>query len=157
MKKAIFIFVTLLITVLFGSVKTYSQTPVTTTEEEYNYITKGYQVQIESGLDMKKGYTLKDIGDWSLKYGDGNRGFTFKGLYRGTNTKPCAIMAIYNKKEGEKITYKEYYCIPTLTAEALWNKTLSQLSANFEKSNANQMYSAMVWALMKLAAQEIVK
>jgi hypothetical protein len=26
-----------------------------TTEEEYNYLTKGYAIQISSGLDMKKG------------------------------------------------------------------------------------------------------
>ena len=29
-----------------------------TTEEEYNYMTKGYQMQESSGLDMKKGYAL---------------------------------------------------------------------------------------------------
>ena len=29
-----------------------------TTQEEYNFITKGYQQMLESGLDMKKGYYL---------------------------------------------------------------------------------------------------
>jgi hypothetical protein len=31
-----------------------------TTQEEYNFMTKGYQQLIESGLDMKKGYALAD-------------------------------------------------------------------------------------------------
>ena len=37
--------------------------PAPTSEEEYNYLTKGYKVQIESGLDMKKGYALHNMGD----------------------------------------------------------------------------------------------
>ena len=32
-----------------------------TTLEEYNYISKGYKIQLESGLDMKRGYLLEDI------------------------------------------------------------------------------------------------
>ena len=47
-----------------------------TSEEEYNYITKGYKVQVETGLDMKAGYHFKDLGDWGLKFNDGRRGFT---------------------------------------------------------------------------------
>ncbi len=31
-----------------------------TTQEEYNFMTKGYQQLIESGLDMKKGYYTAD-------------------------------------------------------------------------------------------------
>ena len=40
--------------------KTYlvSEKTSVTTEEEYNYITKGYQIQLSSGLDMKKGYAV---------------------------------------------------------------------------------------------------
>jgi hypothetical protein len=32
-----------------------------TTLTEYNYLTKGLKIQIESGLDMKKGYTLSQV------------------------------------------------------------------------------------------------
>jgi len=44
-----------------------------TTEEEYNYMTKGYKLQMDGGLDMKKGYatdTPTDIkvGDYSFKF-----------------------------------------------------------------------------------------
>ncbi len=39
------------------STKVHSQT----TLEEYNYVTKGYHVQLTSGLDMKKGYEFEDI------------------------------------------------------------------------------------------------
>lgn len=156
MQKFKIILATLFLTVFFGVTKLYSQT-ITTTEEEYNYVTKGYQVQLESGLDMKKGYTIKDLGDWSLKYSDGTRGLTFKGLYRGADIKPCAIMSIYQKKEDGTATYSEYYCIPTADASTLWDRTLTQLNANFNKSNANQIYAGMIWGLMHLSSQEIAK
>ena len=39
-----------------------------TTEAEYNYLTKGYRVQMESGLDMTKGYTFQDMDH--VKYGN---------------------------------------------------------------------------------------
>ena len=39
----------------------YLGTSAPTTEEEYNYLTKGYQTQISEGLDMKKGTILKTL------------------------------------------------------------------------------------------------
>lgn len=44
-----------------------------TTEEEYNYMTKGYKMQLEGGLDMKKGYITDDPteikeADYSFKF-----------------------------------------------------------------------------------------
>ena len=128
-----------------------------TTEEEYNYITKGYKVQLESGLDMKKGYSLKDLGDYNINYSDAIRGMTFKGLYRGADLKPCAIMAIYKKKEGEAVTYSEYYCIPSIDAKDLWSKTLAQLNADYDNENAKIMYLAMLWATLKFSAQTTMK
>lgn len=44
----------------FGQLANIELSP--TTEEEYNYLTKGYRVQLESGLDMKKNYLLEDWG-----------------------------------------------------------------------------------------------
>lgn len=37
-----------------------------TTMEEYNYLTKGLKIQIDSGLDMKKGYAIDTIYDNEL-------------------------------------------------------------------------------------------
>ncbi len=38
-----------------------------TTETEYNYVTKGYKIQLESGLDMKKGYRFEDLDTWGVE------------------------------------------------------------------------------------------
>ena len=127
-----------------------------TTEEEYNYVTKGYKVQMESGLDMKKGYSLKELGNWSLNFGsDGTREAVFKGLYRDNSTKSCAIMLIYKRPSTG---YTEYYCIPTIDApQNLWDKTLEQINTHFTEQNAKAVYSTLVWALMKFSVQQTNK
>ena len=77
-----------------------------TTMEEYNYITKGYKVQVESGLDMKAGYELKDVERES----SGDRMAQLRVLYRvkGTTKETAAYMIQYEKK-GQPT---EYICIP---------------------------------------------
>lgn len=80
---------------------------VVTTLEEYNYLTKGYKVQIESGLDMKKGYTFTE-GHSPIVYG--NYTFTFKPLVRESTNETAAILLIINSKAWGNNTY--YFCIP---------------------------------------------
>lgn len=54
-----------------------------TTEEEYNYMTKGYQMQLSSGLDMKKGYMLGT----TVSIKDHDYSFNFMPLQKvGTDT-----------------------------------------------------------------------
>lgn len=48
----------LLFTLTFFCLAYYAQAQTGTTLEEYNYCIKGYKVQIESGLDMKRGYFI---------------------------------------------------------------------------------------------------
>ena len=91
-----------------------------TTLEEYNYITKGYQAQIESGLDMKKGYELEDISERATA----ERKVSLKKLYKtvGGQKKVAAYMVVYSR-EGNP---KEYICIPNPTSETevstkFWN------------------------------------
>jgi len=157
MKKIKLTLATLVLVIYSGSAKLYCQSKISTTEEEYNYVTKGYKTQFESGLDMKKGYILKDLGEWSLKYDNVTRGLTFKGLLRENDTIPCAVMAIYQKKNNGKSSLTEYYCIPTLDAPDLWDRTIAQLNENYTQANANEIYIAMIWALMKFSSQEIAK
>src|ERR1035437_10199247 len=77
-----------------------------TTIEEYNYVTKGYKTQIESGLDMKKGYELQDIDKTST----GERNVSLKKLMKlnGGTKKTVAYMVTYQKGSGST----EYVCIP---------------------------------------------
>ncbi len=126
-----------------------------TTEEEYNYVTKGYKVQMESGLDMKKGYSLVDLGKWGMSHNPENRECTFKALMREGQSKPCAIMMIYRRTDISTGT-TWYICIPTSDASAsIWQKTLDFINTNFKQND--RMLDSIIWALMHFSAQEAAK
>jgi hypothetical protein len=147
MKNYIFLTVTLL-AVIFTVTNSYGQT----TQEEYNYITKGYKVQMESGLDMKKGYSFIEFGNWGLKHGIENRQCEFIGLVRQGHTKPCAIMMIYKRTDiTNGATF--YICIPSADApQEIWNQTLDFINTSFKDNNALQ--NTIIWALMHFSSQE---
>ena len=146
MKQFYLIATTFVLTLLFSTTKSYAQT----TQEEFNYITKGFKVQEESGLDMKKGYSFVELGDWGLNSGAEKRKCIFKGLVRQGQTKPCAIMMIY-KRNTENPTAPTYYlCIPsTNSPEEIWQQTLALLKTNLSGQDAMQ---TAIWALMKFCS-----
>lgn len=99
-----------------------------TTQEEYNYVTKGYKIQIESGLDMKKGYSIKPIDASVSGIITTSNGFKTEvseaqlqssALYRDGEAKPCALIVTYfNRKRN----FLEHLCIPSLDAhQTLWD------------------------------------
>ena len=85
-----------------------------TTQEEYNYVTKGYKVQLESGLDMKKDYELRDIDNVKQSGTNGTiaRQAWLKALNRvSTNgTKTIAAYMIIYQRTGN---LQQYFCIPS--------------------------------------------
>lgn len=98
-----------------------------TTQEEYNYVTKGYKIQQESGLDMKKGYSIKfypetqsnGLVNWNEK-----AEVIGGAIFRDGQTNPCALILYYqNKNTG----FKEYLCIPSNDADkSLWDAHISR-------------------------------
>lgn len=107
MKKSLLLLVTIIV---FFCSKSFAQSLGSTTEEEYNYLTKGYKVQIESGLDPKKGYVLEDIKFVT----HGNYTFDFKALVRSSKKEVAGILVITKSK----ILGRTYYtCIPINNTE----------------------------------------
>ena len=104
-----------------------------TTQEEYNYVTKGLKIQKESGLDMKKGYSLRDYGiktSGTVNVGNAltNTYVTATvssfGLYRDGQDKPCAVLIIYDRPG-----LSEYLCVPSFDADkAIWNLHLARVA-----------------------------
>ena len=121
-----------------------------TTEEEYNYLTKGYKIQVESGLDMKKGYSLVDLSPskgWSISFNEGSivRSIKYKALVRDGETKPCAILCIMERKDTG---YSSYWCIPSSNApKELWNKLFNDIDKESEVWK-----DVHIWALSKLVS-----
>lgn len=127
-----------------------------TTIEEYNYITKGIQVQQESGLDMKKGYILVDTEvSSSVKWGDGTeRKFQFLLLKKTSETpnKLKAIVAVYQNIRNGKYG-NEYFCIPTYSSsDEVWQKAFQDYN-----KMSNQAWQSFAWALAKISSKYILK
>ena len=98
-----------LFAIIFFSFISFTAKSQTTTEEEYNYLTKGYKFQFENGMDMKKGYHFQDIlVDESIK-----PIFNLRLLIRDNQTKPCGTLIIYKSPTTQQ---KFYLCIPTSSA-----------------------------------------
>jgi len=152
MKKYQILTVAFLISIIFNATPSYCQT----TQEEYNYITKGYKTQvIDQGGDLKKGYAIKDLGDWGLTFGVEKRRCEFKAFIREGQTKPCAIMMVY--KRTDVTTGANYYiCIPSIDApDDIWQQTLTFVNTTFKDNDA--MLQTTIWSLMKFSAQEASK
>jgi len=133
---------------IIGTASVFGQT----TQEEYNYITKGYKVQIDSGLDMKKGYSFLDYGSSGLNSGSETRTCEFKGLVRQNQNKPCAIMMIYRRTDipnGQVY----YICIPSAnSSDELWKQTLNVISTDIAGTRNIAMMQTVIWALMKFGS-----
>jgi hypothetical protein len=92
-----------------------------TTEEEYNYLTKGYQTQISEGLDMKKGYHLKDMATIRQS----NYEFALKMLIRESTNEIGGILVITKSLAWNKVYYM---CIPHGN-QSLTNRYWADLNA----------------------------
>jgi hypothetical protein len=104
-----------------------SQESSPTTETEYNYVTKGYKIQISSGLDMKAGYSLEDIEVVTI----GTYIYEIKALVRSEKQEIAALMVI-TKSTAWGNTY--YFCIPNGSSDlnqryyndlSLWDKEIT--------------------------------
>lgn len=115
------------ITLLFiiFSFSSYAQT----TQEEYNYVTKGYAETIAKGLDLKKGYTLDHV----YLYNDGLYSFNFNTLTNDVTKKTSCIMVFAHSLAWGN---KYYICIPIGNAalESKYNEQLKSWDAGILSS-----------------------
>jgi hypothetical protein len=111
-----------------------------TTEDEYNTGSVGYKMMLTMKVELKPGYSLSDYS--SYEYGD--RKAEFKGLLRKGETRPCAVLMIYQKLRNAP----EYYCIPTPDApEILWDRYRASLTG--ETDNKQEQLQFFGYALAK--------
>ncbi len=116
-----------------------------TTAEEYNYLTKGYKIQIESGLDMKAGYTLVDKGNYQTS----TRSCVFKALMKKGSTKPSGTLCIFHALHN--VTY--YFCIPADgSPNELWNEYYGSLK-QLDNAEAAREYAVFVSELYSMGGK----
>lgn len=121
-----------------------------TTEEEFNYLSRGYQIQLESGLDMKKDYRLELLDRTTLPIHNAARSVEFSGLYREGTDKPCAYLVTLGQGDN---TLKNYLCIPSYDApDALWDRAFQEMTERLGKDP--DAYAAVFLASLRFAASE---
>lgn len=111
-----------------------------TTEDEYNFGTTGYKIQLQTRLPMKQGYFITDFGTFE----EPDRSVSFKGLFRTGESNPCAVIMIYSKINN----LPEYFCLPTAGADSLLWKRYYQ-SLNVITENPQQQLQFMMLGLAK--------
>lgn len=95
---------TILLLITFSAICLTSKTiNAQTTMDEFNYITKGYKIQLESGLDMKAGYEFTKIDEVVI----GERSVTLSKLLNN-KTRVAGYLMVYKKSNKDP----EYICIP---------------------------------------------
>lgn len=109
-----------------------------TTEEEYNYMTKGYQMQLAGGLDMKKGY---DVGI-ETTFTIGTYNFKFIPLYKVVGTENILVGYIC-KAVSTTWNHVYWYGFPISNTELL-NRTFTSI---------NTLDETMTTAFFKAYAQ----
>lgn len=125
----------------------YNRGQAATSLEIYNYVTKGLEIQLKSGLDMKRGYFLWDKLTRGVNSSDGSRNVEIKALVEETNFKVCAWVMIYKNNEG----VVKYFCIPTQASSSeVWDKCFADLRDTNLQTTA---YLPITWALMNLVGQ----
>lgn len=110
-----------------------------TTEDEYVMGSVGYKMFMQMGVELKGGYKVKDISEYEYA----ERKASFKGLFRPSEQKPCAIIMVYTKLRGAP----EYYCIPTLDApESLWDRFRISLAGETDNKQEQLQFFSFAFA-----------
>lgn len=91
-----------------------------TTEEEYNYMSKGYKNAIEQGADLKKGYSVNDTLEVIYV---GNYNFKFIPFYRSNKS----FSGIIVKAHSDYSNQDYWYCLP-FKNESLYQKFCTSVS-----------------------------
>lgn len=111
--KTIYIMRRITLLLLF-TITTTAFSQVQTTQEEYNYLSRGLKIQIESGLDTKNGYSFEKFHTRKVA----SYQFDFSYLIKSDIKKPVAISLIA-KSNGSGVTY--YFAIPLNNLKLLEN------------------------------------
>ena len=147
-----FIFLTLMTFTLASYGQVYMMEEPKTTLEEFNYVTKGYKIQMESGLDMKRGYSVKDLTQLRVA----PREVKVKVLFRnpeGNDDIQDSFTLLHRQAIAYMLVYKkdgvpdEYICIPHPNSDQdvknlFWNQLYN--SSMMSASERLQLISYML-------------
>jgi len=130
MKKVLFTTLTLLFL--------HSFVRAQTTQEEYNYITKGWKNHLDDGSDVKSGYEMTRLKSVNMTSGDGHRRkatlSAFKKTKNGFNH-TVAYMITYQKNDEAT----EYICLPHFTSDESLQYSFAQALHDGKSDNSYRL------------------
>lgn len=129
----------LLTVIVIMSITGYSQT----TQEEYNYATKGLKAQYANGLDMKKGYTIELY--YQSEKNSSNWLYSYYLLKKDGETKPVAIVLVSGESLNSAGTM--FFCIPSYDASPTLWKLFKESCAPFQQNLSYETAKALSKAL----------
>ncbi|MGL2994568.1 hypothetical protein [Flavobacterium sp. TSSA_36] len=72
-----------------------------TTTDEFNYMSKGYEIAVSSGMDIKKGYVVKDL----TVYNSDSYTFDYKLFLRESNNSLAGVILKATSKTWSNVYY----------------------------------------------------
>ncbi len=123
----------------------YSQT----TQDEYNYMTKGWLSMQQQGMGMKNGYATADKGKYVLEYGGYNLEVSVLSLNRtADNSNAGFIVMVHDTKKNNT----QYFGIPAQNSDqGIWNQTLTSIRTVYAKDQTG--YEAIMYAMMHIVCK----
>jgi hypothetical protein len=118
-----------------------------TTQEDYNYITKGYQDDIEKGKGIKTGYNIKEIQSQTAVTVDGIRRYVTVYYFRKGLVNKAFLV-----KCNDSVGNTRYMCIPSANSDSdLWDQMFSDFASTGKEWNVT-----FVYALSRLTSQKLL-
>lgn len=120
MKKILFLFLLCL-----SISRLHAQLP-TTSYEDYMYLTNGVRQALKNGYDIKQGYRLNYITEFSATSGGVLRTCKFYGFCQEGERIPHAYLMVYSRANDN---YQDYFCIPANNSEqGIWDMALQKIN-----------------------------
>lgn len=139
----------LLTAIVLMSVAGFSQT----TQEEYNYATKGLKAQYANGLDMKQGYTLTEYLKTETGANYGGKPILSAYHLLKKNDKICAIIFVYGVSLTDQSSV--FYCIPSFNASSdIWEQYYKSISDSKIPAHLAQNFKITAYALSKALTEK---
>ncbi len=131
---------------ILGTGLAYAQT----TQDEYNYLTKGWLSMQQQGMGMKAGYATADKGKYVSEYGGYNLEVSILNLTRtADNSNAGYIIMIHDTKKNNT----QYFGVPTKNSDqGIWNQTLTSIRTIYGKDPSG--YEAIMYAMMHIAGNQ---
>ncbi len=128
---------------ILGSSFAFSQT----TQDEYNYLTKGWLSMQQQGMGMKAGYATTDKGKYVMEYSGYNLEVSILNLTRtADNSSAGYIVMVHDTKKNNT----QYIGVPTKNSdEGIWKQSIASIRALYGKDPNG--YEAIMNAMMHIA------